>query len=339
MKAPDSYQYSELGLRTDIICFYNESISVGFYEVTDGDMPIGLWQSSGRVATGEQAGFITYAVWMPFDLFAWSHVYNKPERKIQLQLITGASPTNKTEDPYTFGQFTNVQCDISFKEQMFQVHVNNTGNLVRSELLGSPLLSWPDYGHELAFKVDEYLGSLTFGDGCSGGCQLGIALVVNINQLFNQTGDKSNATLLRGTQDYFASLVDNILVNLHLTRLVSGAPEPTEEVAATVTVPSIVFGDKKFIWIVGVLNLAILGAYLCELIRTRAWAATPPFDIMNDSKVIIAAFEGGRLFENTLADAALQFIGQATYLRQYYVTPTVRRTSIETTGIDAAIRC
>ncbi|KAF1847822.1 uncharacterized protein K460DRAFT_426644 [Cucurbitaria berberidis CBS 394.84] len=305
VKAPDSYQYFEQGLRTDVVCFYNDSIIAAFVEVTDKDQPINLWQTTGLVATGARAGFNTFAVWLPEDLFAWNHVYNKPERKIQLQLMTGASPTNKTQDQHTFGQFTNIQCDITFKGHMFQVNVNNTGKIIRSELLKGSLSDWPTHGDVVATRIDTYFNDLTFGDSCSGGCQLGIALVTNINQLSNQMGRKGNATMLRGTQDYFASLVDNLLVNLHLTRWASGAPEPTESVPASVTVPALVFGDKKFIWIICVLNLVILCAYLCELIRTRAWAATPPFDIMNDSEVIIAAFEGGRMFEKSLVDAAL----------------------------------
>ncbi|KAJ4369720.1 hypothetical protein N0V83_005483 [Neocucurbitaria cava] len=275
-----------------------------FVGVTDGSGSINIWQSVGTLVTRAQAGFNNYAVWLPEDLFAWSHVYNKPERKIQLQLFTGADATNKTEDQHTFGQFTNVQCDISFKKQMFQVRVNQTGKLVRSELVTTPLSGWPTYGDKVVMTVDNWFNTLTFADDCISGCDLGIALVININQFFNQTGEKSNETLLRGTQDHFASLVDNILINLYITRLVSGAPDPTEEVIASVTVPALVFGDKKFIWIVGALNLVIVCAYLCELIRTRAWAATPPLDIMNDSEVMIAAFQGGRLFEKTLKDEA-----------------------------------
>lgn len=190
------------------------------------------------------------------------------------------------------------------------MNVNNTNKLVTSVPLNETELAWPLYGDEVASKVVANLGGLTFGDACNGGCQIGRALGVNIDQLFNLTGESSNATRLRGTEDFLASLVDNTLVNLLLTRLVSRAPQSTEEATIVVIVPSVFFGEKRFIILVGIVNLVIVIAYTLEVIRTRGWAATPPLDIMNDTEVIIAAFQGGRRFERTLNDAALPTLGR-----------------------------
>jgi hypothetical protein len=94
-------------------------------------------------------------------------------------------------------------------------------------------------------------------------------------------------------------------------------------VSAIVTVPALVLGDLKFVVIIGVLNLALLLLYIFELIRTRAWVAIPPLDIMNDSEVIIAAFEGGRLFERRSEHAppltsGRQRVSENTTLRLQY---------------------
>jgi hypothetical protein len=80
-------------------------------------------------------------------------------------MATGASSTNKAKDLYMFGQFTSVQCDNNFKVQMFQVHVNDTGNLIRSELPGSSLSNSSAYGDVLVTKVDD---RLIFCDGGRG---------------------------------------------------------------------------------------------------------------------------------------------------------------------------
>jgi hypothetical protein len=104
--------------------------------------------------------------------------------------------------------------------------------------------------------------------------------------------------------------VDDILTNRQLTRLVPRAPEATDEVIVTVDVPSIVFGDRTFIIIIGVLNMVILLAYDFEFVRTSAWKATPHFDIMNDSEIIVAAFEGGRSTEKSLKHGASEIVGE-----------------------------
>lgn len=141
---------------------------------------------------------------------------------------------------------------------MFNVVVNNTSKRIRSELLANVSPDWPYWGDVAADYIRNYLGLLSWITDCTGGCDLSVALVDNLNQLVSQIGDKSNATLLSGNQDYFNSLVDNMMVHLYLCRLVTGAPNPTEDVIATVNIPSLVFGDKTFVWIISVLNMVTI---------------------------------------------------------------------------------
>jgi hypothetical protein len=170
-------------------------------------------------------------------------------------------------------------------------------------------LPWPHYGTELLSKLKDDLGGVTFSDSCQNrGCMLGTSLVFNIKTLRRQLSDSSNATTLRGTQDFIASVVDNTLINRLLTRLVSEALEPTEEVSVIIGVRSVLLGDYKFVLIVCVLNTVIIAAYLVEFLRTWAWTATPAFDIMNDSEVIVAAFEGGRVFEKSMKHTSLPHV-------------------------------
>jgi hypothetical protein len=167
-------------------------------------------------------------------------------------------------------------------------------------------LPWPEYGNVVGAALSDYLYGFTLSDIChNAGCMLGTSLVFNIDTLRRQIQDDNNATTLRGTQESIASMIDNTLINRLLTRLVSNAPEPTLEVPVAIVVPSIQFGDYKFVRIVCILNGVIALAYIAEFVRTCAWKATPPFDIMNDSEVIVAAFEGGRAFEKSLKHTSI----------------------------------
>lgn len=328
VNASDSYRFNETGFGTHVSCFYNSSIEYAFNKVSEPSWPISMWQSHGSLADGSLGGYISYTAWLQQDLFAWNNVYNKPARKLQLQFFTGVA--NETEDPYKFSQIKDIQCDIDFKLQTFQVNVTNTSQLVSAVQMDQTELTWPHYGDAVVTQLDALLGSLTFSEICAGGCSLGLTLLINLNQLFQQSGDSSDTTKFKGIQEYLASLVDNMLVNLLLTRLVSNAPEPTEEVTALITVPSVVLGDMKFVVIVGIFNLLILLMYTFELIRTRAWVAIPPLDIMNDSQVIIAAFEGGRQFERRTKDTPYQNLGgqrisEDTTLRLDYNISTPER--------------
>ena len=166
-----------------------------------------------------------------------------------------------------------------------------------SRPIGAPSSNLTHHGSAVAEQISEILSTMSWDDGSISGCRMGRALVINVNQPRQRTKGSSNATSLRGTEDFFASLVHNTLVRLRQTRLVSHTKESTEQTTAIVTVPAIVFGNKKFVWVLGILNLFIVLAFVFEFISTRGWAATPPLDIMNDSQVIMAAFEGGQRFE------------------------------------------
>jgi hypothetical protein len=191
-----------------------------------------------------------------------------------------------------------MQCDLGFRLHTSLVTVSSTSKSVHVQPSDEADKPWPLYGDEIMARLKDDLGAMTFSDSCnSHGCSLGTSLVFNINTLRRQVQDSSNATTLKGTEEFVASVLDNTLINRLLTRFISNAPEPTERVAVVVGVPSVVFGDYKFIVIVGVLNAVIVLAYLVEFARTWAWQAMPPLDIMNDSEVIVAAFEGGRSFE------------------------------------------
>ncbi|KAF2735532.1 hypothetical protein EJ04DRAFT_599911, partial [Polyplosphaeria fusca] len=290
-KALDSYQYTDRSFFADISCFYNESME---WEISQLDRTTGTVAKWQFQRTEHPKAYFTYLAWLRNDLFAWNTVYNNRSRKISVNINTGAEGT---DDEWSFKQFSKLQCDIGFEEREFRVFINNTERLIVSRPVNDSTLTWPEYGDAVAEKVASDIGSLSWTDSCFGGCRMGLALVTNINYLINQTSNKSNATTIQGTEDFFASIVDNDLVRLRLTRLVSHAVESTEKTDAVVIISAIVFGDRKFVWIVAILNFLILSGYFIELIRTQGWAATPPFDIMNDTEVVVAAFEGGRLFE------------------------------------------
>ena len=126
----------------------------------------------------------------------------------------------------------------------------------------------------VAEEVSEILTQMSWNDGCIGGCEMGRALVVNVNQLryqtHNNSGNGDNSTTLRSTEYFFASLVDTTIIRLHQTRLVSHAENSTEHVSATATVPAIVCGNKKCVLVLGAVNALIVLAYVVECIRTRA---------------------------------------------------------------------
>jgi hypothetical protein len=180
--------------------------------------------------------------------------------------------------------------------------------MIDLERLSGSDVAWPDYGDAIGLALESDFSSLTADDSC--GCELGAALVANLERLYNGVNNTSNNTKLGGVEGFLASIVDNVLINRLLTRLVSQAPEATEEVQVIVSMILIFLGDRTFIVIVGVLNTAVLPAYIAEFVRTRAGKATPHFDIMNDSEIIVAAFEGGRSTEKSLKHGASEIVGE-----------------------------
>ena len=299
------YHFNETGFRIRISCFRNSSIDWGFSKVSEEGIPV--YQSHGELADGSPSGNTFIAAWSAKDLFQIPTTYNKPARKIQLQLVNALDDTE--DDFYGFRPLKDIQCDLKMTLQKFKITVDNTTQLVSSVPLEDTEFDWPDYGDEVARKLVDLFAFSTFADTCISGCSIGRALVMNMLQLFRFIGQNSDATKYKAIEDFFGSIYDNLLVNLLLTRLFSDALEPTTNVTAIATVPSYLYGDIKFIVIIGILNLVILLIYIAELIRTRAWIATPALDIMNDSEVIIAAFEGGRQFERKTGDAPSQSSG------------------------------
>lgn len=93
---PEWFQYNETGLRADVSCFYNQSIDLHLDQIVDDTF--GVWQAYGTLADGSSAGCINYASWTNFDLFAWSCIYDAPNRRLQFQLIIGANSTVVSTD-------------------------------------------------------------------------------------------------------------------------------------------------------------------------------------------------------------------------------------------------
>lgn len=297
INAPDWYLYSEQGLGSTVKCFYNRSIDLHWQHafVT----PINVYQSYGTDADGGEVTYTNYMVYTQFSLFSWSISYTTTTNKIQLQIITGASSPS-AEDDYDFHQFNNMQCDIAFQLQDFDVFVNSTSKIVNSTPKASTTRAWPSWGDTVANKVGNFLYGLTLGDGCVDGCTLGTSMLLNVNKLRAQREDHTNSTdiLIEGVEDFVASIVDNSLVDLLLTRMVSNAPGATKQAFATIGVPAIVFGDRKFIVIVVVINILICAAYVVEFARTRAWRGIPSLDFMNLADMLISASKGGIAYEN-----------------------------------------
>jgi len=320
------YSYTEIGFNTEISCFHCPS-SYQFLRTSSPDSVIALYQVHEYLADGSlnPTSSAVWPAWLPHDLFGWFAKYNQSEQKIVLQTFMGAE--NKSDNAWHFDEVNDIRCDMRFTLQKVNVTVNNTNRLVSSVATPIPFgetgLSWPHYGDVIISDLVRRLNYLTQSDTCVNGCSIGRNLLRNLYQLYNQTSDTSNNIKFAGVGDFFGSIIDNMLVSLAVTRWVSGAPEPTEDVSAVIAVPSLVIGDKQFIVIIVVLNLVLSTMYIIELLRTRAWNATPPLDIMNDSEVIIAAFEGGRLFERRRNDSATQCLegqhisGKTTLKLQY----------------------
>lgn len=311
VKAPNQFTYSENGLQATVSCFYNSSMDYRF-EPDGGSAYIPQYRTTGILANGTDSANITdtipvYTAWSVVDLFGWSVCYSRGTQKLQFQIITGMGDfdIDPSSDSYSFGQFKNVQCDVTFASKPFEVTVNNTDKSIISKALDNATQPWPAYGDAVAEQIRRVFMGSTFGDGCSGGCSLGRDLVTNINQLKNSTkgtNEESNTDpTLKGTEDYLTSMIDDLLVNQLQTRIVSKAPQPTEEVTAEVGVPAIVFGGRRAIIAVCVVNLLIILAYLEELVRTRAWTNITSLDLMDISEVIQAAFQGGHWSARSLS--------------------------------------
>lgn len=293
IESPISYSYEEQGLYSTISCYYNESIAEAFwfYVVANG------WVNrtwDGLVIQPIQADvYLTnyYVVFMK-DGFAWRSQYDDVTRTIVVQMITGAT---EKDDPWAFYQFNNIQCTISYNTDMFDVIINDTSQVITSSPRNDKNIAWPLYADPVLHMVSTWIWSLSYTDGCMGGCQVGRSLRHNADLLEKNTTDYSNDTVLRATEQHLGSLVDNISINLILARMVGNVTQSTKPTSAVVSVPAMVVGDKTLIILVFVLNLLICIIYIVELIRTRAWAGLPPFDLSSFSDIVVSATKGGML--------------------------------------------
>lgn len=293
---PLSYQYTNHGFNSTVSCFYNDSMSWDIVHLGANDnLPISMWQFQGGDATGESDAYWTYVAWLKEDLLAYQSVYDPAAQKIKVQINSGAS--GSAHDVHFFGQLSLMQCDISINEQDVDVKVHNEKQTIEAQLTGKPTPTLSPVATAVVEEVSNVLSTISWNDGCIGGCEMGKALVINANQLKYQANSNSNETVFRATEDFFASLVDNALVKLRQTRLASNAQDSTQNMTATVEVSALVFGNVYFIYMLCIFNLSIVFAYVVEFIRTHGWKGTPSLDIMNDSLVIIAGFEGGQRFE------------------------------------------
>ncbi|KAK5096489.1 hypothetical protein LTR70_001663 [Exophiala xenobiotica] len=266
VESPNWYTYAENGFTSKVSCFYNDTMTTEYgWQLHQYSWGL-LAQTAGSLVTGKVARSINYYGYTTSDFFAWGTDYDNTTKTIAVQLITAA---NETNDGWGFQKFNGVQCNIKYKPDAFDVVVNITGKIVTSTPQNHTDQLWPAHGDAVLNKVSSWVSEFSFNDACVGGCQ--------------------------GTEDYLAAMTDDIMINLLLTRMFGNDPNPTKTVSITVAVPALIFGDRKFIIIVVVLNALISGVYVFELIRTRGWRGMPPLDFTNISDVMICASKGGMM--------------------------------------------
>lgn len=250
-----------------------------------------IYAAAGTLATGEEWGGWSYMGYSDFDILGWGPAYVNTSKSILIQF---ASPAQQNgTDTWSFSDFDGMQCNINFRPETFSVFVNNTAKQITATPMNDTSLSWPAYGDKVLDQVKTWLWALSYIDACVGGCQLGRALRLNVNRLQNVTRSDNGATISRGSEDFLASIVDNTIVTLLNTRMVSGAPQATKKVDMAIGVPAFVFGDVKFVYLVVAINLIVTAIYVIECLRTRAWAGIPQLDITNVSDLLISAYRGG----------------------------------------------
>lgn len=295
-RRPLDYTYHEVGIVADVQCYRNTSSKFGIVQeqqVFDGaDWPGTLGQTAGYWPDGSEVAGTWLFGSILGDLFAIGTPHTYGERHSDLLVASGAQAAGYRMATETYNQ---TQCKASFAAHNIRLDVNTTARTITTTKLDE--VSWPHYADFMVQLAMNGPSALTVTDNGFGGSRVERAMRLNTEVLYyDKHGDfpsyaVSDTLLYQSIADFMTDVIDNVMV-------VTGACQreywnTSERVAATVTVPSVVYGHEVFVYTM--LSITVLVVLICVgyIIARRTWNNVVQIDFADPSNVALNASKGG----------------------------------------------
>ena len=309
-----NYTFPENGYLSHVNCIYNKSSNLSFEQldlVQGGER--GSYTFSGSVVVLQAVGSLPTGVWQGFTTMSIA---------TNLTAVALAAVANDTHNFYGFlgGTFyadlNNIQCEATFNPTTFSVAVDvmaqnisvtpttmnasdtdidPTGGLIRNAFMGVSYLS--------QILTTMYTGVL------------GDAFNLNIDAVQHRENhtDRTKSDITTGLAESLELLLDEYLGSIAASQLIQlNQSQPLSTMMMGIEVVRL--GEPVYAYISFFINLAIVGIFLFEAIRTRFWKNLPSFNCLDAKSAILGAAAGGREVSeevrNWEGDAADPLVGK-----------------------------
>ncbi|KAF2800467.1 hypothetical protein K505DRAFT_1523 [Melanomma pulvis-pyrius CBS 109.77] len=300
--SPLSLSFVETGLEAKVECTVNKTaefrlekqdvdIDLEVYNaIGNGTLPEGLSANIGKFGLES-----THFGYLALDLFSWASAYNNHSTSY---FALAAVPDDCTDGNWTlcagygFAQLHHTQCRLDFAAKSFDLEVDNVARTIA--VTPKETIEWPPYADVLLEQLSAEHSYISYNDGAFGGSELGKAIRSNIDILraYRNESTVNTDIMLQGVEDFIADLMDNSLLSFSQSRYF-GERKERRSVDAELARHVVVYGEAKFIYAAGVLNLTILLVCFGEAARMRGWKRLSGLDLLDMASVAVGASFGG----------------------------------------------
>lgn len=291
------YTYNETGYLATAVCQRNNSANITF-EFDTQSHNVDIWYVTGRLPNSLLHEFYPVTAWHrdtrdEAAVCAWAAVSNNNTGSHMIGIVASA----------LYGNFSNLQCDISFAPQSFSVNVNRTSQIMAVSLNNNTaavdieptghLQSNAIWSINLLSRMTPSLYVSVLGEG----------LAYNLYSLMEQHNSTPSSNIdeeliFTATADSFIAMLDTVLGIYSGAQLILANSSAHTPIAGTFE--AMRFGQPLYQWIVLAVNLVLLIFVLIEGVRTRWWRSLPLFDPLDVKSVVLAASSGGECIAKEL---------------------------------------
>ncbi|KAJ4420465.1 hypothetical protein N0V82_004342 [Gnomoniopsis sp. IMI 355080] len=278
------YAYNETGYLASVQCARNDSSSLEFELSTSVDI-VDIWEITGTLPNSVSSELYPVMAWHRDSLddatvLGWVGVSNNGSHMIGVQASK------------QYGNFSNIQCTVTFEPTMFSVTVNlTTHTLVVLPVSSndSHIIDIDSTGH-LQGNTIHSVNLLARMSTSLYVSVLGETLTYNLETVISSLNNKSNDIsdpALQATSDSFLAIIDDVLGIYGGAQLVLS--NASTQVATYGSFEAVQIGQPWYQRAVLVINIGLLVLVLVEGLRTRWWRGLPCFDLLDFKSVTAAA--------------------------------------------------
>lgn len=277
------YTYNETGYLASVHCARNDSSALTF-EFSKNVDNVDIWEITGTLPNSISSEFYPVMAWHRDSLddatvLAWVGVSNKGSHMI------GVLASEQ------YGNFSNIECTVSFEPTIFSVTVNSTTQdliVLPVNLNDSQIIDIDSTGH-LQGNAIHSVNLLSRMSTSLYVSVLGEALTYNLQTMISSSNTTSNDIsdlALQATSDSFLAIIDDVLGIYSGAQLVLS--NASTQAAIYGSFEAVKIGQPWYQRAVLVINIGLLTLVLAEGLRTRWWRGLPCFDSL-DFKTAVAA--------------------------------------------------